>query len=196
MNKNDRSLTDEEIMLAFSIEEDHGPTTLQRYIEAHPHLAADLIDLTLDLTLSVDTEPSPHDDPNSDELQKSWAVFSRLSAERATELTPDAVQQIDASLASPTMREIGLPLSVLRAIKGGMAKLEGFPERWIAAIASAGGYATDSFRAYLLRQPRLSPSVSYKSDVAPSAGEKMTFGELIAASDLTEEQKADILREA
>jgi hypothetical protein len=93
------------------------------------------------------------------------------------------------------MREIGLPLSALQAIRGGGVLSTGFPTRWLAKIASIAGVTSESVRLYLDRPSQLSASVSYKSVDKPSAVEKVSFGELIASTNLTEDEKSEILRE-
>lgn len=195
MNNSNATPNDEEVMLAFSVEPDHGPDTIQRYLENYPHLASELLNLALDLRMPSEEEPVALQDLDSSEIQRAWDQFNRMISAERPELTAGQVKQVEASLVSTQMREIGLPLSVLSAIKSGLVELEGFPGRWITKIAATGGYATEMLRSYLTMPPSLSSARSFKSEVKPQVGGKVTFRSLIENSTLTEAEKAKILRE-
>ncbi|WP_273728997.1 hypothetical protein [Brucella gallinifaecis] len=195
MNNSNATPNDEEVMLAFSVEPNHDPVTIQRYIENYPHLASELLDLALDLRMLSEEEPVTLQDVNSSEIQRAWDQFNGMISAERSELTAEQIKQVEASLISIQMREIGLPLSVLSAIKSGLVELEGFPGRWITKIASTGGYAAEMLRSYLSRAPSLSSARSFKSEVKPQVGGKVTFRSVIENSTLTEAEKAEILRE-
>ncbi|BCP55835.1 hypothetical protein K32_44520 [Kaistia sp. 32K] len=195
MNNSNGTPNDEEVMLAFSVEPDHGSVTLQRYIENYPHLANGLLDLALDLRLSLEERSVTSQDLEAPEIQSAWEQFNRIVFAERPKLTAEQIKQVEASLVSMPMREIGLPVSVLSAIRSGLVELEGFPGRWIAKIASTGGYATEMLRFYLTRPPTLPSVRSFKSEVKPQVGGKVTFRSLIESSTLTEAEKTEILRE-
>lgn len=195
MNNSNATPNDEEVMLAFSVEPNHDPVTIQRYIENYPHLASELLDLALDLRMLSEDEPLTLQDLDSSEIQRAWDQFNGMISAERSELTAEQIKQVEASLISIQMREIGLPLSVLSAIKSGLVELEGFPGRWITKIASTGGYAAEMLRSYLSRAPSLSSARSFKSEVKPQVGGKVTFRSVIENSTLTEAEKAEILRE-
>ena len=195
MNDTNRTLDDEEIMLAFSVEPDHGPATLQRYLRDYPHLAHDFLDLVADLRLASEPEAISAGDLESPAILSAWESFVGEVSPENTSISPELVAQVEASLVSLPMRKIGLPVSVLVALKSGLVKVEGFPARWSAKIAAAGGYTIETLQAFVARPPTLSPSASFKSQGAPAIGEKVSFRELIESSTLTEAEKAEILRE-
>lgn len=195
MSNSNGTANDEEVMLAFSVEPDHGPVTLQRYIENYPHLASELLDLALDLRLSSEEEPVTPQELDSAEIQSAWDQFNRMISAGRPELTTEQIKRVEASLVSTQMREIGLPVSVLSAIKSGLVEFESFPRRWITKIASTGGYAAEMLHSYLTRPPSLSLARSFKSEVKPQVGGKVTFRSLIENSTLTEAEKDEILRE-
>lgn len=195
MNDTNRTPDDEEIMLAFSVEPDHGPNTLQRYLRDYPHLARELLDLVADLRLATEPETVSMQDLKSPIIESAWELFASRITPGSASISPELIVQVEASLVSLPMRQIGLPVSVLSAIKSGLVKVEGFPTRWLANIAAAGGYAVETLLAFVARPPTLSPSASFKSQGAPTIGEKVSFRELIESSTLTEAEKTEILRE-
>lgn len=195
MSNEKELLADEAVLLAFSVEPDQSPATLQRYLARYPHLTADLLDLSMDLRLSDLDDPETDSDLATPELDRSWVAFREKLAEGAAKLSDEEAQAIHSSFTTPAMRQIGLPLSALQAIRGGGVLAQGFPTRWLAKIASVAGVAAESVRLYLDRPSQLSPSVSYKSVDKPAAREKVSFNELIESTNLTEDGKAEILRE-
>lgn len=194
-NENKKRTADEAVLMAFSVEPEHDVATLQRYLAKYPHLTSDLLDLSMELQLSNLDDAESDGDLATQDLDRSWAIFNEMLTEGARELSAEEARSIESSFMSPAMREIGLPISALQAIKSGGVLSEGFPARWLTKIASVGDVAADRLRRYLDRPSRLSPSVSYKSDGKPAAGEKVSFRELIASADLTDREKAEILRE-
>ena len=195
MSNEKELLDDEAVLLAFSVEPDQSSATLQRYLAKYPHLTSDLLDLSVDLQLANFDEVEGDGDLYTPELDRSWSTFSDKLATSTAGLSTDEVQAIHSSLTTPEMRQIGLPLSALQAIRGGSVLAQGFPTRWLAKIASIAGVAVESVRLYLDRPSQLSPSVSYKSVGTPAAREKVSFSELIESTNLPEDEKAEILRE-
>ena len=141
MNNSNATPNDEEVMLAFSVEPNHDPVTIQRYIENYPHLASELLDLALDLRMLSEEEPVTLQDVGSSEIQRAWDQFNGMISAERSELTAEQIKQVEASLISIQMREIGRPSSMQRANKPGQVALEGVPGRRITKIASTGGYA-------------------------------------------------------
>lgn len=190
MNARNDSPDYEEIMLAFSVEPDHGPETLQRYLGIYPHLAAELLDLALDLKLESGVQLASN--TISPEAEAAWQLFASRTD---MPISAEQVAEVRASLIAPAMRGIGLPLSVLTAIRSGFATVEEFPDRWLRRISDVGGYARETLRSYVARPPAMSSSMSFKSEGKPSAGGKVTFRELVESTTLTQAEKAEILRE-
>lgn len=190
MNARNDSPDDEEIMLAFSVEPSHGPETLQRYLGLYPHLAAELLDLALELRLETGVQLASS--AISPEVEAAWELFvSRTDMP----ISAQQVAEVRASLITPAMKDIGLPLSVLTAIRSGFAMVEEFPDRWLRRISEVGGYARETLRSYIARPPAMSPSMSFKSEGKPAAGGKVTFRELVENTTLTQAEKAEILGE-
>ncbi len=192
MNGHNGKPDDEEIMLAFSVEPEHGPTTLQRYLSRYPHLASELLDLAIELRL--DSGEQVGSQSISPEVDSAWELFvSKTEANK--QISERDANEITASLVLPAMRDIGLPPSILRAIRSGLVKAEGFPLRWLTRISRVGGYAADTLRSYIARPPTLSSSMSFKSDGKPTIAEKVTFRELVESTTLSQAEKAEILKE-
>ena len=190
MNARNDSRDEEEIMLAFSVEPSHGPETLQRYLGLYPHLAGELLDLALELRLESGVQLASS--AISPEAEAAWHLFvSRTEMP----ITAQQVAEVRASLIAPAMKDIGLPLSVLAAIRSGFATVEEFPDRWMRRISDVGGYARETLRSYIARPPAMSQSMSFKSEGKPAAGGKVTFRELVESTTLTQAEKAEILRE-
>ena len=196
MMMNDTTQTADEltVLLAFAVEADNGSETLARYLESYPHFKTQLIDLAMDLELAVPDSPVTEDleDPGLDAV---WKQFSAMASVPSTELAADQVKQIDVSLVSIEMRSIGLPVSVLIAIKNGLLEIEGFPRRWMEKIAFTGGYTVDMLQSYIGRPPSVSSATSFKSNVKPRVVGKVTFQSLIESSTIPEAERAEILRE-
>lgn len=80
---------EESVLMAFSMEPNHGRETLERYIREYPQHATALIDCSIDLLYEAPEGDVPATEVPDSAIDKAWQRFER------------AVQQPDAEVANP-----------------------------------------------------------------------------------------------
>ncbi len=188
---------DEEILLAFAVEPAHDRSTLERYLRSYPHLADDLIDLSLDLRLqrATDDASAPVDEAW---VEASWTAFQSAAPAHApagnTLADPFASATTDELVA--LRRTLGVPSGVIHAFSTRLVDIASVPG-WIVETIAQGIRATaDDLRAFMTGSNRLATGLSYKSDEAPSVtDDKISFEELLVQCKVPEEKRQRLLED-
>jgi hypothetical protein len=66
----------EDVLYAFAVEPIQGRDTLQRYLRDYPQYAAELVDLSYELSREVRENEGPLSDEDAVLIEKSWQTFS------------------------------------------------------------------------------------------------------------------------
>lgn len=183
----------EEIFLAFAVEQEYDNATLERYLRLYPHLADELIDLSLDLRLQRATEDTT---TRADEV---W-VDSSLAAFRATSPVQTSAPVIDpfANVSPQELvnlrRALDVPSGVILGFSSRLVDIVSVPAWFVDALARGLRSTVDDLRRFMAAPPRLAHGVSYKADDAPSAEqEKITFEDLLKQCKVPDERRQQLL---
>jgi len=188
---------DEEILLAFAVEPAHDRSTLERYLQAYPHLADDLIDLSLELRLLRASDGA------SASVEEAWVEASWTAFQSAAPARPPAGSTVADPFASATAdelvalrRTLGVPSGVIHAFSTRLVDIASVPA-WVVETIAKGIRATaDDIRAFMAGSNRLATRLSYKSDEAPRVADgKISFEELLVQCKVPEEKRQRLLED-
>lgn len=192
---NDRNhLDDEDVLLAFAVEPKHDRATLERYIQSHPHLADDLIDLSLEMRLrrAGDSDSTPADEAW---VEESWAAFQA------------SIPSADVSVANPfetassedlvaLRRKLGVPSGVIQGFSTRLVDIATVPAWIVDTVAQGVRTGVGDLRAFMAGQTRLAAGLSYKSDEAPTAATvKITFEDLLVQCRVPDDKRRELLED-
>lgn len=183
----------EEILLAFAVEPERDNATLERYLKAYPHLADQLIDLSLDLRLQHATEEvtAPTDEAW---IEASLAAFRAASSAGASEAVVDPFASISPPELVALRQLLGVPSGVIKGFSSRLVDIISVPASFIDALAQGLRTTADDLRRFMAGPPRLALGVSYKADKAPTAEqEKISFEDLLKQNKVPEEQLQRLL---
>lgn len=183
----------EEILLAFAVEPQRDSATLERYLKAYPHLADQLIDLSLDLRLQHATEEitAPTDEAW---VEASLAAFREASSARASEPFVDPFASIKPAELVALRQSLGVPSGVIKGFSSRLVDIMSVPTSFIDALAQGLRTTADELRRFMVGPPRLALGVSYKADKAPTAEqEKISFEDLLKQNKVPEDQLQRLL---
>lgn len=186
----------DEVMFAFSVEPQQNATTLARYLKAYPQFAADLVDLAHELDLSASFGPS--DAPLEDEA-KAQAAWLQYAAVRPTAVASAAAQglfdPIKGKAFVALVNALGVPRSVLVALRDRLVAPSSIPDAFVRRLASAMNSTADVVQRYLSLPPMASAAVNFKADQKPAVQNQVTFKDLLDSTDLTEEQRSALQKD-
>lgn len=183
----------EEIFLAFAVEQKHDNATLERYLQLYPHLAEELIDLSLDLRLQRATEDAttPADEAWVD---ASLAAFRGTPPVQASAPVIDPFANVSPQELVNLRRALDVPSGVIQGFSSRIVDIASVPAWFVDALARGLRSTVDDLRRFMAAPPRLAPGVSYKADDAPSAEqEKITFEDLLKQCKVPDERQQQLL---
>lgn len=183
----------EEILLAFAVEQEHDNATLDRYLQLYPHLADELIDLSLDLRLHRATgeTTTPADEAW---VEASLAAFRATSPVQASAAVVDPFANVSPQELVNLRCALDVPSGVIQGFSSRLVDIASVPASFVDALARGLRSTVYDLRRFMTAPPRLAPGVSYKADGAPSATqEKITFEDLLKQCRVPDERRHQLL---
>ena len=183
----------EDVLLAFSVEPVHDRATLERYLSHYPQFAEDLVDMSHELRIGG---------RGVSELGEDDATFQRALKQligATAQVSGTAANPFDA-FRGPAFAELAdtlrVPRSILIAFRDRLVIESSVPPAFAIRVARSARTTVADLMAHLQQPPVLAATANYKADRKPSASGKVTLDELLDASGVTPEQKADIYTSA
>ncbi|MEO9465801.1 hypothetical protein [Sulfitobacter pontiacus] len=167
------TISKEDVLRSFSIEEDQSKATLDAYLAQYPQFASELVRLSLELELLA----SPLSDTDLDveaNLADTSQVRDALSGENAKEIA----------------RKLGFPRAVIAAFRDRNFAPETLPHSLVRRTASAASIGKAQLLAYLCMPTSIPTGLSMKAAGKPGEVEKTSFTDFVASLDLDEVQMA------
>ena len=187
-------LDDEDVLLAFAVEPEHDRATLERYIQSHPHLADDLIDLSLEKRLR---RAGGGDSTPADEawVEESWAAF-QASMPSAGVSVADPFETASSEDLVALRRKLGVPSGVIQGFSTRLVDIATVPAWIVDTVAQGVHTGVGDLRAFMAGQTRLAAGLSYKSDEAPTAVTvKITFEDLLVQCRVSDDKRRELLED-
>ncbi|WFU24978.1 hypothetical protein QA649_01635 [Bradyrhizobium sp. CB1717] len=178
--------TEEDVLDAFAAEPNHDAATFQRYLEEYPQFAIALVDLSRELSREI------AEDETLSDREIAWI-------EKATRKYSEG--WVSAAFADPTLeqrraaaKELRVPRQVITAILECKVAVETISRRTRRRLALQFNATVDGL-VQALSGPQLSASRSYKANVRPSTGEKVSLEQVLREAGVSEDIIADLVSE-
>ena len=189
--------TKDEVLYAFSVESHRSTSLLEEYINKYPQYRNELIDISIELSLSPKQVDMPVEGEVSDSVERSWVKFqSALEPSDPVSLSSHSVKHPLEALDNNSFRSLSKTLNLnrlfLTRLRDRTINASTIPRQLIEKIAKAIDTGFESIRDSLNEPPTVSPSVSFKAHGKPSASKQMTFDDAIESSNLSDEQKSEL----
>ena len=188
--------TDDEVLLAFSVEEQHGAETLARYLARYPHLQDELLDLVHELALTMEFGPGNDESVGEDTLARATQrLLDSMPSHTLSsgDVFATALRSLGLNAISAATR---LPLELLVAIRDRYLVPATVPQDVLLRLSRAATAETNDILGYLSRPAVLPAGVAHSSQTKPTAPDKMSFEAFLLDLDLTPEELTDLLSDA
>lgn len=182
----DRS--EEEVLLAFSVEPTHDRETLERYLTDYPEharaLVACSIELMVDVTRSVETVAT-----SDNAVDRAWQRFQSVVSqpEEVSVLNPFAT--LNPAAFKSLAKKLGINNLLLIRLRDRAIIAATIPRRFVQRLASELGATTDAVMDYLRSPPAMVSGHSFRSTVKPAVTEQISFEKAVETSQLTPDQQ-------
>lgn len=185
------SADEESVLMAFSMESDHGRETLERYISEYPQHATALIDCSIDLRHQPPAEDVSAAEVPDSLVEKAWQRFERAVQQPAAEVV-NPFAKFNSSGFKSLARSLDVSNLFLMRVRDRAISAATIPVRFVEKLASELGATAQAVGAYLQGPPGMVSGHAFRSSVKPSVGEQITFDQAVATSQLTPEQQATL----
>lgn len=181
----------ESVLDAFAVENELGRSTLERYLRLYPEYAGELIDLSRELSREVcdDTAPLPPADQAL--IDAAWLQHAKA--------VPGATADPFAALTVDDWRTVAqrldVPRQVVTALRERRIALVSMPRRFLAMLAEAMRSSVAQLESSW-GSAQLAGGRSYKADDKPTAGEQVTFEQVLIDAGVPADKRARLLAEA
>ena len=185
-HSSDRS--EEEVLLAFSIEPTHDRKTLEQYLTDYPEHAKALIacsiELMVDATRSVETVAT-----SENAVDLAWQRFQSAVSqpEEAPVLNPFAT--LNPTAFKSLARQLGINNLLLIRLRDRAIDAATIPRHFVQRLATELGATTDAVTAYLRSPPAMVSGHSFRSTVKPAVTQQISFEKAVETSQLTPDQQ-------
>lgn len=190
------SKTRDDVLYAFSIEPNHDRETLERYLRKYPELAEDLIDLSHELTIAValrNKDVGPLPDPKAEEAWQALLKCGPITSPALDQNT--AFANLKGAALVELATKMDIPRSLLTALRDRLVEPSTIPMRFLSRLANASGSAIKAIQQYLALPPVTADGLQFKADSRPSNQGRVPFRKLVDDTQMTEEQRAALLRD-
>ncbi|RWJ60438.1 MAG: hypothetical protein EOR33_28630 [Mesorhizobium sp.] len=180
----------ESVLDAFAVESETDRSTLERYLRLYPEYAAELVDLSRELSREVFDDAAPLSAADQALIDAAWlrhAAVSPAAADTFAALTVDDWRAV--------ARGLDVPRQVVTALRERRVLLSSIPRRFLQRFAEAARSSISQLEASW-GPGQLAAARSYKADAKPAAGEQVTFEQVLIDAGVPADKRAQLLAEA
>ena len=180
----------ESVLDAFAVESEPGRSTLERYLRLYPEYAGELIDLSRELSREACDEAAPLSGADRALINTAWLQHAAASPTAAAD--PFLALTVDDWRA--VARALDVPRQVVTALRERRVFLVSIPRRFLQRFAEAARSSVARLEAYW-GPSQLAGARSYKADGKPTAGEQVSFEQVLIDAGVPAEKRAQLLSE-
>jgi hypothetical protein len=170
----------EDVLEAFALESVNDRATLERYLRDHPAYAAELVDMSRELSREPPAE-APVPTPEEEELIE--AAWNRLS-KAASSPTTNPFSSVTSAELKALAQSFGVPKLFFVAIQERRVRPETFPERFIRLTCAGLNRPISDFKRWIALPGPVASASAYKADEKPTGGQQVSFEALLLEFEL------------
>ncbi len=198
MNTSNSQLSEQDVLFAFSDEENQDTATLEFYLKQYPEYREALVAFSIELLVSPIKGVAEETNIVSDEItQNAWSKFQSLLSPSDPVLIGSSVvvnplAKLDQEGFISVAKSLDVSRTFLSRFRDGTILAATIPIKFVDKISSVVEVGSDTLFAAFQAPPTISSGASFKSDKKPVAEVQMTFDEAIESSGLSEDQKEQL----
>jgi hypothetical protein len=185
----------EDILNAFSMETKLDDETLRSYLSVYPQYADELLDLVHEIRCTesltfVETEPFV--DAKSGE---AWSRFVNSGSTQEAAAHAAAFGEKLGTQVVAVAKALNVPRSIVVALRDRLVVPTSIPKAFVMRLSNATASDVRSVLEYLANPPQLAPATQFKSDQKPKQQGQVAFADLIAGTEMEEEDRQALLKD-
>jgi len=179
--------SEEEVLLAFSVEPTHDRKTLEQYLREYPEhakaLVACSIELMVDATRSDDVAVT-----SEGAVDRAWQRFQTVVSQPGDVLVTNPFATLNPTAFRSLAKRLDITNLLLVRLRDRAIVAATIPGRFVQGLATELGATAEAVMDYLQSPPAMVSGHSFRSAVKPAVAEQISFAEAIEMSQLTPAQ--------
>lgn len=180
----------EAVLDAFAVESEPDRSTLARYLRLYPEYAAELVDLSRELSRETSEEAAPPSAADQALIDAAWSQHARA----LPEAIPDPFAALTAADWRTVAHQLDIPRQVVTALRERRVSFLSIPRRFLENLAIAMRCSVAQLELSWGATP-LAAARSYKADGKPTTGEQVTFEKVLIDAGIPVEKRTRLLGE-
>lgn len=180
--------SEEEVLLAFSVEPTHDRKTLEKYLTDYPEhakaLVACSIDLMVDATRSAETEAM-----SEKAVDRAWQRFQSAVSQPEEASVTNPFATLNPGAFKSLAKKLDINSLLLSRLRDRAIVAATIPHRFVQRLATEVGATTEALMDYLRSPPAMVSGHSFRSAVKPAVTEQISFEKAVETSQLTPDQQ-------
>lgn len=179
--------SEEDILLAFSVEPSHDRKTLEQYLREYPEHAKALV--TCSIELMVDA--TRNDDvvvTSEGAIDRAWQRFQTVVGQPDDVLVTNPFAALNPTAFKLLAKKLNITNLLLIRLRDRAIVAATIPRRFVEGLATELGATAETVMGYLQSPPAMVSGHSFRSTVKPAVTEQISFVEAIEMSQLTPAQ--------
>ena len=180
-------LSEEEVLLAFSVEPTHDRKTLEQYLGEYPEYAKALVTCSIELMVDA-TRDDEVVVTSEGAVDRAWQRFQTAVSQSNDVLVTNPFATLNPTAFRSLARKLGITNLLLIRLRDRAIIAATIPRRFVQGLASELGATAEAVMGYLQSPPAMVSGHSFRSAVKPEVTEQISFAEAIEMSQLTPAQ--------
>lgn len=179
--------SEEEILLAFSVEPSHDRKTLEQYLREYPEHAKALVICSIELM----ADATRNDDAivtSEDAIDRAWQRFQTVVGQPDDVLVKNPFAKLNPTAFKLLAKKLNITNLLLIRLRDRAIIAATIPRRFVEGLATELGATAEAVIGYLQSPPAMVSGHSFRSTVKPAVIEQISFMEAIEMSQLTPAQ--------
>ncbi|RWD31650.1 MAG: hypothetical protein EOS22_04305 [Mesorhizobium sp.] len=181
----------ESVLDAFAVEPDPGRQTLERYLRLYPEYAAELVDLSRELTREAMDDTAPLSDADQALIDAAWSQHAAAAPAAPT----DVFAQLTVEDWRSVAQRLEVPRQVVTALRERRILFASVPQQFLRKLGDAIGASVAQLETSWIA-PQTLMARSYKAEAKPSVGAAVTFEQVLIDAGVPAERRAVLMAES
>lgn len=180
--------SEEEVLLAFSVEPTRDRKTLEQYLIEYPEHAKALVTCSIELMIDA----TRNDDvvvTSEGAIDRAWQRFQTVVGQSDDLLVTNPFATLNPTAFRSLAKKLDITNLLLIRLRDRAIVAATIPRRFVEGLAAELGATAEAVMGYLQSPPAIVSGHSFRSTVKPAATtEQISFTEAIETSQLTQAQ--------
>ena len=176
--------SEEEILLAFSVEPTHDRKTLEQYLIEYPEHAMALVTCSIEFMVD-ETRDDDAVVTSKVAVDRAWQRFQTVVVQPDNGLVTNPFATLNPTAFRSLAKKLDITNLLLIRLRDRAIVAATIPRRFVQRLATELGATAEAVTDYLQSPPAMVSGHSFRSTVKPAVAEQISFTEAIEMSQLT-----------